>query len=196
VVFRGFISCRINFKRFLVELCSSSCKYNCTCNLIRVVADPEAKHGSDPLGKLTRNPDHRVLPHCKHSGVATCQGASPFVNDSAKSSSMQLTKFTQKCRHLNRDIAIILYVLVPSYLCHSFLSLFTGFPDKIGCVRLTMRYKLSALPRAKQERRRRSLPEKNGHRLPSLCLVVMSADSDAMMDSCFVQGAIDDAAGI
>lgn len=195
MVFRGFISCRINFKRFLVELCSS-CKYSCTCNLIRVVADPKAKHRSDPLGKLTRNPDHRVLPHCKHSGLTTCQGASPFVNDSAKSSSMQLTKFTQKSRHLNRDIAILLHVLVPSYLCHSFLSLFTGFPDKIGWVRLTMRYKLSALPRAKQERRRKSLPEKNGHRLPSLCLVVMPVDSDAMMDSCFVQWAINDAAGV
>jgi hypothetical protein len=59
-----------------------------------------------------------------------------------------------------------------------------------------MRYKLSALPRAKQERRRKILPEKNGHRLPSLCLVVMPVDSDAMMDSCFVQWAIDDAAGV
>lgn len=195
MVFRGFISRRINFKRFLVELCSS-CKYSCTCNLIRVVADPKAKHRSDPLGKLTRNPDHTVLPHCKHSGLATCQGASPFVNGSAKSSSMQFTKFTQKCRHLNRNIAILLHVLVPSYLCHSFLSLFTGFPDKIGWVRLTMRYKLSALPRAKQERRRKSLPKKNGHRLPSLCLVVMPVDSDAMMDSCFVQWAIDDAARV
>jgi len=195
VVFRGFISRRINFKRFLVELCSS-CKYSCTCNLIRVVADPKAMHRSDPLGKLTRNLDHTVLPHCKHSGLATCQGASPFVNGSAKSSSMQFTKFTQKCRHLNRNIAILLHVLVPSYLCHSFLSLFTGFPDKIGWVRLTMRYKLSALPRAKQERRRKSLPKKNGHRLPSLCLVVMPVDSDAMMDSCFVQWAIDDAARV
>lgn len=170
------ISCRINFKRFLVELCSPYCKYSRTCNLICVVADSKAKLRSDPLGKLTQNPDHRVLPHCKHSKMATCQGgASPFVNDFAKSSSMQLTKFTQKRRHLNRDIAIRFHVLVPLYLCHSFLSLFTGFPDKIGWVRLT---------------------EKNGHRLPSLCLVVMSVDSDVMMDSCFVQGAINDAAGV
>jgi hypothetical protein len=197
VVFRGLISCRINFKRFLVELCSPYCKYSRTCNLICVVADSKAELRSDPLGKLTQNPDHRVLPHCKHSKMATCQGgASPFVNDFAKSSSMQLTKFTQKRRHLNRDIAIRFHVLVPSYLCHSFLSLFTGFPDKIGWVRLTMPYKLSALLQAKQDCRRRGLPEKNGHRLPSLCLVVMSVDSDVMMDSCFVQGAINDAAGV
>jgi hypothetical protein len=59
-----------------------------------------------------------------------------------------------------------------------------------------VRHKLSALPQAKQERRRKSLPKKNGHRLPSLCLVVMPVDSDAMMDSCFVQWAIDDAARV
>jgi hypothetical protein len=75
---------------------------------------------------------------------------------------MQLTKFTQKCRHLNRDIAILLHVLVPSYLCHSFLSLFTGFPDKIGWVRLTMRYKLSALPEPSKSVEEEAYPKRTG----------------------------------
>jgi len=35
------------------------------------------------------------------------------------------------------------------------------------------------------------LPKENGDRIPSLWLVVVSVESDAVMDPCFIQGAID-----